>query len=52
MLVQFPWTVLYFMFNLMQKGMTAVHIASKRENVEALKLLLSYSGDPNVKSQV
>ena len=32
--------------------MTAVHIASMRGNVEALKLLLHYGGNPNVKCQV
>ena len=37
---------------ILQKGMTAVHIASMRGNVEALKLLLRYGGNPNVKCQV
>ena len=35
-----------------QHGMTAVHIAAKRANIEALKLLLDCSGNPNIKCEV
>ena len=36
----------------LQHGMTAVHIAAKRGNIEALKLLLDCSGSPNMKCEV
>ena len=35
-----------------QQGMTAVHIAAKRSNVAALKLLLDFSGNPNATCEV
>ena len=40
------------MIYVLQKGMTAVHIASMRGNVDALKLLLYFGGNPNMKCQV
>ena len=36
----------------LQQQMTAVHIAAKRGNVEALQHLLKFLGDPNARCKV